>query len=260
MTTTDSSIEGDGTRRDVRDAGMRLQRYLALCGIASRRSCEEWIAAGRVSVNGQTVTRPGTMVRPQVDRVHVDDCDVRPRQRVVLVFHKPRGVLCTARDPEGRPTIFESLPREYQHLNYVGRLDMDTSGLLLLTNDGDLLQRLTRPRYEVEREYRVLVGGLLTSAAARRLVQGVESQGETLVAKRVLSVYPDSHGTWISLVLTEGRNREVRRMFEELGLPVLRLRRERYAFLTLEGLSAGQWRLCSDEEVSRLAGPVPTFF
>lgn len=230
---------------------MRLQKYLSRSGASSRREGERLIEAGRVRVNGEVVRELGTKVEPGRDRVELDGRALElPGFRWVML-HKPTGVLTTADDPGGGRTVYDLLPEAMQGLRYVGRLDRDTEGLLLLTNEGDVLHRLTHPRYEVEREYRAHVGGDVTPAILRRLTTGVElddGPARAIRAWQSAGVGPRE----MRLVLAEGRNREVRRMLAAVGLPVRRLIRDRYGPLRLGSLGAGSWRELTEEEIHKL--------
>ncbi|HEX9380553.1 MAG TPA: pseudouridine synthase [Gaiellaceae bacterium] len=224
---------------------MRLNAYLARAGVASRRAADELIKAGRVTVNGE----PGqlnTFVE-RGDRVEVDGKPVTAQTLRYVLLHKPAGTVTTARDPQGRPTVVD-LVDVPERVVPVGRLDVDTTGALLLTNDGPLAHRLAHPRYGVEKVYEVEVEGTPDDAALRALAEGVELEdGRTAPAKarRV--------GTWrIELSLHEGRNRQVKRMCAAVGHRVSRLHRSRYAGLALEGLRAGEWRELEPGEVARL--------
>lgn len=230
---------------------MRLQKYLSRAGASSRREGERMIQAGRVRVNGSVVTVLGTQVEPGRDRVELDGRTVElPGFRWILL-HKPTGVLTTADDPGGGRTVYDLLPDEMKGMRYVGRLDRETEGLLLLTNEGDVLHRLTHPSYEVEREYRVQAAGEVTTSHLRRLTAGVELDDGPARATRAWRSAGDGPET-LRLVLTEGRNREVRRMMAAVGLPVRRLIRVRYGPLKLGSLGAGQWRELTEEEIQKL--------
>lgn len=230
---------------------VRLQKYLAHAGVASRRKSEDFIVAGRVRVNGQVVTELGTKVKPGADRVEVDGRPVTlPATRWVLL-NKPTGVLTTRRDPGGDPTVYDHLPADSSDLRYVGRLDRDTEGLLLLTNDGDVLNGLTHPRYEVEREYRVEVEGAVSPATLRRLVRGVRLDDGPARAVRAWAPR-DEPDNCVRLILTEGRNREVRRLMAAVGHPVTALRRDRFGPVELGKLAPGQWRELTDDEIGAL--------
>jgi pseudouridine synthase len=231
----------------------RLQKVLAHAGVASRRACEELIAAGRVRVNGQTVTERGTKVDPIKDVIEVDGRRLRSRvEPVYLVLHKPAGYLSTAHDPEGRPTVLDLVPRDTR-LYPVGRLDVDSEGLLLLTNDGELANWLTHPRYAQEKEYSVLVAGQPTAETLDRLRQGVWLAEEQAVGHAEAStVTVTEQGTWLRVILREGRKRQVRRMLAAVGHPVRRLIRVRIGPLTLGELEPGRWRRLASGEVRKL--------
>ena len=224
---------------------MRLNAYLARAGIASRRKADELIKAGRVRVNGE----PGqlnTFVEP-ADRVEVDGEEVRPQRLAYVLLHKPAGVVTTASDPHGRPTVVDLVEHDVRVVP-IGRLDVDTTGALLLTNDGELAHRLAHPKYEVEKVYEAEVEGEPSDEALQRLAEGVELEdGVTAPADvRRLS------SSRVELSIHEGRNRQVRRMLEAVRHPVQRLHRSRYAGLTLEGLEPGEWRELASSEVDAL--------
>lgn len=228
---------------------MRIQKFLSRAGIASRRQAERWMEAGRVRVNGRVVTELGTRIDPDEDTVEVDGKEVtRPPPRWVL-FHKPRGFLTTRDDPRGRPTVYDLLPAEFRRLRYVGRLDQDTEGLLVLTNEGDVLHRLLHPSYEVEREYRVTVEGHVEPETLDRLTQGVELNDGPARAVRARVREEAGHGSVLDLVLREGRKREVRRMCEAVGHPVTHLQRVRFGPVELGDLPPGEWRDLTEEEI-----------
>jgi 23S rRNA pseudouridine2605 synthase len=224
---------------------VRLNAYLARAGVASRRAADELIKAGRVTVNGE----PGqlnTFVQAR-DRVEVDGRPVAKQRLAYVLLHKPAGVVTTARDPRGRPTVVDLVGHESRVVP-VGRLDADTTGALLLTNDGPLAHRLAHPRYGVEKVYEAEVEGDPDDAALRRLREGVElDDGPTAAAK----VRRLGRGR-IELTLHEGRNRQVRRMLEAVGHPVRRLHRSRYAGLEVGDLEPGAWRELSAAEVAAL--------
>jgi 23S rRNA pseudouridine2605 synthase len=227
---------------------MRLNAYLARAGVASRRRADELIKAGRVTVNGE----PGqlnTFVQ-RGDRVALDGEPVAAQKLAYVLLHKPAGTLTTARDPRGRPTVLD-LVDVPERVVPVGRLDADTTGALLLTNDGPLAHRLAHPRYGVEKVYEAEVEGQPGPSALGRLEEGVDlDDGRTAPAQARL-LGPSR----IELVLHEGRKHQVKRMCEALGHPVRRLHRSRYAGLTLEGLEPGDWRELEPSEVDRLRGP-----
>jgi 23S rRNA pseudouridine2605 synthase len=224
---------------------MRLNAYLARAGVASRRKADELIKAGRVRVNGE----PGqlnTFVQ-STDRVEVDGEAVAKQKLAHLLLHKPAGVLTTARDPQGRRTVVDLVPREPRVVP-VGRLDADTTGALLLTNDGELAHRLAHPRYGVEKTYVVDVEGEPTDDTIERLASGIELEDGLTAPARARRL---GRGR-IELTIHEGRNRQVRRMLEAVGHPVTRLHRSVYAGLTLEGLEPGAWRELEPSDVERL--------
>ncbi|MEW6545830.1 MAG: pseudouridine synthase [Bacillota bacterium] len=229
----------------------RLNRYLARCGMGSRRKCDELIQAGRVQVNGHVVTRLGTTVDPACDRVAVDGHPVRPQEHVYILLHKPPGYVSTARDPQGRPTVLDLVPGDVR-LYPVGRLDWDTSGLLLLTNDGPLAFRLTHPRFEVPRTYRALVRGVPGPRALSRLRRGVMVGGRPTAPARVRILGRDGENAWLEVTVREGRYHQVKLMAEAVGHPVLRLTRVRMGPLSLGRLPPGQFRYLTGKELAAL--------
>ena len=224
---------------------MRLNAYLARAGMASRRGADELIKAGRVTVNGEQ-GQLNTFVEPH-DRVAVDGAPVAAQELRYVLLHKPSGTVTTVRDPQGRPIVVE-LVDVPERVVPVGRLDADTTGALLLTNDGPLAHRLAHPRYEVEKVYVADVDGEPDAAALQALAEGVELEDGMTAPATVRCLAPSR----IELVLHEGRNRQVRRMLEAVGHPVRRLHRSVYAGLTLEGLEPGAWRELEPSEVERL--------
>jgi 23S rRNA pseudouridine2605 synthase len=224
---------------------VRLNAYLARAGVASRRKADELIKAGRVRVNGE----PGqlnTFVE-RGDRVEVDGEVVAPQRLAYVLLHKPAGAVTTASDPQGRPTVVGLVDHDVRVVP-VGRLDVETTGALLLTNDGELAHRLAHPKYEVEKVYEAEVDGEPSDEALRRLAEGVELEDGVTAPAEVRRLGPSV----VELSIHEGRNRQVRRMLEAVGHPVKRLHRSRYAGLTLEGLDPGAWRELARDEVTGL--------
>jgi pseudouridine synthase len=240
------------------EGAIRLNRYLARHGLGSRRQCDRLIAAGKVAINGSVVTELGTRVDPARDRVTVGGEALRPvRPPEYLAYHKPRGPLVTAHDPHGRETIYDALERtgrDVRHLRYVGRLDRNSEGLLLLTNDGDLVHALTHPRFHVKKQYEVLVERPLSEAEVTRMTgEGIESEGMRLHAGAVRrAAKPDERGVWYEVDLYEGKNRQIRRMFGALGNDVIRLRRTQFGVVKLRGLRRGAVRELGEREVTGL--------
>jgi len=233
---------------------MRLQKYMAMCGVAARRKCEEIIAAGRVSVNGQTVTEMGTQVE-ESDVVLVDGARIflEEEKRYVL-YHKPAGEVTTVSDEKGRETVMDRFRDFPVRLYPVGRLDYDSEGLLLLTNDGELAQRLTHPSCEVDKVYLARVTGNPSNEAIERLRRGVYMEGDQrrTYPAQVRVVRDESLFSDVLVTIHEGRNRQVRRMFDAVGHKVLLLRRVRFGPLELGDLRRGQWRELTQEEIELL--------
>jgi 23S rRNA pseudouridine2605 synthase len=233
--------------RESDPEGQRLQKVLARSGIGSRRTCEDLIAAGRVQINGE-VAALGRRVDPTTDRVTVDGVPVAVQPGLVYyLLNKPAGTVSTAADPDGRPVVTDLVPGE-PRVYPVGRLDADSEGLLLLTNDGDLTYRLTHPSFGVEKEYLVVVDGAPKPGALRRLRDGVDLEDGRTSPARVAPVGPNG----LRITIHEGRNRQVRRMCEAVGHPVRALERVRFGPLSLGHLPRGAWRRLAPTEVQRL--------
>jgi 23S rRNA pseudouridine2605 synthase len=224
---------------------VRLNAYLARAGIASRRGADDLIKAGRVAVNGEP-GRLNTFVE-STDRVQVDGREIGKQKLAHLLLHKPAGVVSTARDPQGRPTVVDLVPNASRVVP-VGRLDADTTGALLLTNDGQLAHRLAHPRYKIEKVYEAEVGGDPSEAVLNALREGIDLDDGRTAPAQVRRVGPHT----IELIIHEGRNRQVKRMLDAVGHPVRSLHRSKYAGLTLKGLEPGQWRELEPFEVERL--------
>jgi len=230
---------------------MRLQKYLAACGVASRRRAERLIEDKRVLVNGQS-PRIGDSVDPDVDHVTVDGLAVSEQDKVYVVLNKPKGVVTSAKDTHGRPTVLECTAGARGRVFPVGRLDMDTEGTLLLTNDGELAYRLMHPRYEVKKVYEAWVQGRMTPDAAVQLERGVQLEDGPSAPAEVRIVTTGRGSTLIRLILHEGRKREIKRLCAAVGHPVVSLRRLSVGGVEAKGLRNGEWRYLNDEELARL--------
>ena len=232
---------------------MRLQKYMAECGVASRRKAEEMIAEGRVTVNGVKITEMGTQVEDG-DEVRVDGQLIRPEtEKRYVMYHKPAGEVTTVSDPEGRRCVLDHF-RDYPVRLYpVGRLDYDSEGLLLLTNDGTLTERMLHPSHQVDKTYLARVSGSVTMDEVRQLRSGVLLDDHKTAPAKVRVIKLEAEATVVLVTIHEGRNRQVRRMFEETGHQVLQLRRVRFGPLDLGNLPRGKWRELTAEEVRALA-------
>ena len=235
---------------------VRLQKFLAGAGIASRRAAEQVILAGRVAVNGSPVRLLGTKVDPEHDKVTVDGKPVRVQRKLYLVLHKPRGCVCSRADEHDRPKIYDLLPKEWQSANSVGRLDYASEGLIFLTNDGEFALRLTHPRYGVRKIYRATVEGKAEHSMLRRFLEGVEDAGETLKAEKARLISANNSHSVVELELAEGRNREVRRLFASQELNVTRLQRTQIGRIKLGELPVGKWRALTEPEIKSLLAPI----
>lgn len=233
-------------------ASMRLQRFLAEAGVASRRHAERIIAEGRVDVNGCVAT-VGQSVDPEKDRVMVDGVGIRrSRVKVYLAMNKPRGVLCTAADPEGRPTVYGLLPKLPAPVHSMGRLDFNSEGLLLFTNDGDMTRTLTHPSTGLLRVYHVKIQGKVPDWAVKKLLRGVMLGRKPARFKACRRVRDTETNSWLEVSLTEGRNREIRKMFEAVGMNVLKLKRVTFGPVRLGRMNNGAVRELTKEEVQAL--------
>ncbi len=231
----------------------RLQKFLAHTGIASRRACEKLIAEGQVKVNGKTVREMGIKINPEIDIVEVGGKVVKDRaEKIYILLHKPKGYVTTMRDPQGRPKVTDLLKGLKTRVYPVGRLDFDTTGLLLLTNDGELTYALTHPKHQVGKTYVALVKGVPDQDKLKRFSKGLRlADGPTAPAK-VKLLKKQGNNSQLEVTIHEGRNRQIRRMCETIGHPVLELKRVSMGFLNLEGLEPGQYRLLTKSEVKRL--------
>lgn len=239
-------------RRPYNDSMERLNKLLAHAGVGSRRHCEELIVAGRVAVDGESVRELGTKVDPRAQQVTVDGQPVKIERHVYWAVNKPRGCLCTNYDPAGRPRAIDLVPHVKQRVYTVGRLDEDSEGLLLLTNDGDLANHLMHPRYGVEKTYHVLVAGRPAPDDLRHLLKGVWLSDGRVSAKRVKRLKQQGDSTWLEIVLNEGKNREIRRMLARLEHKVMRLRRVALGPIQLGRLASGKSRPLMGRELALL--------
>ena len=231
---------------------VRLQKFLADAGVASRRASEQFILDGRVTINGQPVRLLGSKVDPERDQVQVDGKPIRVHKKLYVALHKPRGCVCSKKDEQNRPTVYDLLPKEWQIVNSVGRLDYASEGLLFLTNDGEFALRLTHPRYGVLKRYVTTVEGRVEEDLLSRLKDGVWHDGEKLKAQRAWLVSASKTQSVVELELAEGKNREVRRMFESQGLTVRRLVRTQIGKIKLGELKPGRWRTLTQSEIKTL--------
>ncbi len=230
----------------------RLQKYLSSCGIASRRKSEELILAGKVKVNGVVVRELGTKVSDK-DEVEVENMEVYRKQKEYYLLYKPEKTICSVSDDKGRVTVVDLIETN-EKIFPVGRLDYDTTGLLLLTNDGELTNKLTHPKGSIEKTYIAKVSGLVTGKEIHELENGIELDGvKTKKARAKLKKMDKKNNkSYVELTITEGRNHQVKNMFAALGHKVIKLKRTNYAFFDLEGLKIGEYRLLSTKEVKQL--------
>lgn len=234
---------------------MRLNKFLAECGVTSRRGADELIAEGAVQINGKRVYELGVKVNLKTDKVLVNGKPVRPEiRKMYVIFNKPKGVMTTMEDPEGRPCIGEYFKRFESRVFPVGRLDYDSEGLLLLTNDGDFAQRVTHPKHEVLKTYLVKVDGQPTEEQIHKLRTGVTIIGGRVSAREIerLKGTASDKYDWFKIVIGEGKNRQIRRMFEKIGYDVMKLQRIAIGRLKMGGLARGEWALLTPEEVEKI--------
>lgn len=230
---------------------MRLARFLALAGVASRRQAEKYITAGKVTVNGNQVVDPAFAV-DEKDRVEVDGQRLKLDARIYLLLYKPPGYITTVIDPQGRPKVVDLIPQLTGRVYPVGRLDQDTAGLLLLTNDGEFANLIMHPRYEIKKTYQALVAGKVSPQALRFLRQGVALEDGMTAPARAEILQEFRGNTLLEIEIHEGRKRQVKRMCAAVGYPVLSLTRTGLSFLHLDGLKPGQYRYLTDGEVERM--------
>lgn len=244
MTEADSST--------TEPAAIRLQRFLAQCGLGSRRECEELIVDGRVQIDGEVVTKLGTKVSPQSQTVTLDGEKLRIERKKYYLLNKPPGCLCTARDPQGRPTVFDLFPQDGPRLFCVGRLDENTTGLLIVTNDGDLSQKLAHPRYRIHRLYRAQVAGHPDREVFQQLKQGLFFTEGKFQVHDIKPVKKQGQSTWVEITMTEGQNREIRRLLARTGHKVMKLERIGFGSIRLGRVPLGQYRELRRDELAGL--------
>ncbi len=231
---------------------LRLQKFLAEAGVASRRAAELLIRAGKVEVNGTVVRELGTKVDPAIDRVAVEGVRVQLKRKLHIALHKPRGYLCTCSDEQGRSIVGELLPKEWSNLYPVGRLDRESEGLIFLTNDGDFALHLTHPRYGVRKKYVATVTGRVEPRQLKNFTTGVRHMGDLLKAEKARLIDSNNTRSHVELELAEGKNREVRRLFESVGMVVERLQRVQIGPIKLAELKPGKWRTLTEPEIKSL--------
>jgi len=257
--TADKPKRGEASRRAKKGhpAGRiigpeRIQKVLATAGFGSRRECEQLLLAGRVEIDGHVVTELGTRVDAQRQEIRVDGARVTLPKKVYYMVNKPPGVVSTMRDPQGRPRVVDLLPSGGQRVYNVGRLDKSSEGLILLTNDGQLANQLTHPRYGVEKTYRVLIAGVPTRGELTSLRRGVHLAEGLVRVAHIKLVSQRKQSSMVEIVLSEGRNREIRRILAHLGHKVMQLRRVAIGGLRLGNLPPGHWRPLRSDEVRKL--------
>jgi 23S rRNA pseudouridine2605 synthase len=235
---------------------VRLQKFLADAGVASRRAGEQFILEGRVAVNGTVVRLLGTKVDPDHDQVVVDGKPVRAKKLIYAALNKPVGCVCSRKDELDRPTIYQLLPREWETVQSVGRLDYNSEGLIFLTNDGQFALRLTHPRYGVRKKYLATVEGEVTPATLELFKRGIFHEGEKLKALAARIVSGTRHKCVVELELGEGKNREVRRLFESQAITVKKLQRTQIGKIRLGELKPGKWRTLNAVEIKTLTSDI----
>ena len=234
---------------------MRLNKFLASAGVASRRKCDELLQQGLISVNGQVVSELGTVINEKKDKVFYEGRQVLlPSSFVYIKLNKPKGYACTAKDEKGRKTIYDLLPRE-ERLFSIGRLDYDTEGLIILTNDGDFANKVAHPRYSVDKEYHVTIEGQIKESELAVLRKGVVIEGQRMPSAKVEFLSNDGKNTKLSVVIDEGMNRQIRRMFEAIGKNIKLLKRVRIGNVRLGGVKRGDFRDLTTQELDSLVRP-----
>ncbi len=231
---------------------MRLQKYIAQCGIASRRAAEKLILDGEISINGKIITELGTKVDPENDIIFFQGTPINPiKKKTYIILNKPQNHITTKNDTHDRPTVFDLLPEALQHLVPAGRLDKDTTGLLLLSNDGDFIYKITHPKFDLEKEYIVLAKGLLNQETIKQLEQGIIIENQKTYPAKISNIeHKTSSNTLFHITIHEGRKRQIRKMLEAVGHPVKKLRRIRIGHLKIEDLKTGKYRELSKQELN----------
>ena len=233
---------------------MRLNKFLSNSGVASRRKCDELISQGKVFVNGKVVSELGLQINEKKDKVMVEGKQIKlPSSFVYIKLNKPKGYACTAHDEKGRKTIYELIDTD-ERLFSIGRLDYDTEGLILLTNDGDFANKVAHPKYAIEKEYRVTIEGQIKESELAVLRNGVVVDGERMPSAKVEFLSEDDKFTKLSVVIDEGQNRQIRRMFEAIGKSIRLLKRVRIGQVRLGGLKRGDYRDLTEDELNSLVG------
>lgn len=233
---------------------MRLNKFLASCGVASRRHSDELIASGKVSVNGKVVSTAGVTINEKKDRVTYDGKEISlPSSFVYIKLNKPKGYICSASDEKGRKTIYDLIKTE-ERLFSIGRLDYDTEGLIILTNDGDFANKVGHPSYSLEKEYHVTIEGKILESEMAVMRRGAIVDGERMPSAKVQFLSQDEKSTKIAVIINEGQNRQVRRMFEAIGRTIILLKRVRIGKVKLGGLSRGEYRDLREDELNSLVG------
>lgn len=233
----------------------RIQKVIAASGLYSRRQVERLIEARGIKVNGIVVTQKGVKVHPITDRIQISGTAFHfhpQEEKVYLLINKPRRIVVTRSDPEGRKTVYDLLPKKYSHLKPVGRLDYNTQGVLILTNDGDAILKLTHPRYHLEKIYSVKVTSMPDERQIKRLEQGIVLDGQRTLPAKVTIKRRRRMSVLLEMVLSEGKNRQIRRMCEAVGLTVKELRRVAIGPIRLKNLRSGNWRLLSPKEIHQI--------
>ncbi len=241
-----------GKKADI-DTADRLQKIISQAGIASRRGAERLISEGRVSVNGDIVREPGSKANPETDDIRVDGKKIRVlSQKVYILLNKPRGCVTTVSDDRGRPTVIDLLREIKTKVYPVGRLDFNTEGLLLLTNDGDFAHRLAHPSHKIPKTYAVKVTGIPTEKEMERLSRGIILDRKKTSPAKISIERTTGKNSWLTITIHEGKKRQVRTMCEFIGHPVIKLKRIKYGFLELKGQKTGEYRYLTNGEVKRL--------